>query len=235
MQMQQRMSQFPNPGGFTPAAPGAEMMHAGMGQPYNMNYPNMNQRGAMGAPTQQQFNQYMRQWQRKHRGGGAGAAAAPGTPGAGGTVTDPSGNPVDPNSAVHDADGNYIGIASDVYGHTVQDGSGTGTGTGAGGYSADFDPRTGMPSHGNLDSLASQMAARRKQLLGSGRGQQDVPYADMRTQRIAERNKFLKDRGSAIDANMQTLLSAQAAGTTLTPDQLSWLTRMQGKRGGGAA
>ena len=230
-QMQQRMSQFPNPGGFTPAAPGAAMMMAGAGTPYGMNYPGMNQRGnpmgGMGAPTQQQFNQYMRAYQNRRGSGRGGQGGQNGAPTPADTVTDPSGNVVDPNSAVHDADGNYIGIASDVYGHTVQQG---GSGTGGGAYSADFDPTAlGMPAHEKW---------RPRYNVAPGVRPPDIPdaqWAKMRAGQGKYNTGFKADRQSAITANMQTLLGAQAAGTTLTPTKLDWLTKMQGRKREGEA
>jgi len=221
MQMQQRMSQFPNPGGFTPAAPGAAMMMAGAGTPYGMNYPGMNQRGnpPQGNSWYGMNRSQMRAPPKRH--------PVTGQPVPADTVTDPSGNVVDPNSAVHDADGNYIGIASDVYGHTVQQG---GSGAGGGAYSADFDPTAlGMPAHEKWRQRYNVAPGVRPPDIA------DAQWAKMRAGQGKYNTGFKADRQSAITANMQTLLGAQAAGTTLTPTQLDWLTKMQGRKREGEA
>jgi hypothetical protein len=156
--------------------------------------------------------------------------------GAGAGAVDPvTGQPTTP--AVDPVTGEpIVGLASDTEGNVT----GAGGAGGVGAYSADFDPRTaGMPTRpgrGRLDNIADAMAARRKMLLGSGTGQQDQRYKDMAAQRQQLGNRFgnrmdqfRDERGTARDANMQTLLSAQSAGQTLTPEQLDWLTKMQGK------
>jgi hypothetical protein len=69
----------------------------------------------------------------------------------------------------------------------------------------------------------------------NAKGAPDDPVWNAMQQRQRKYNTgFKADRQSAISANMQTLLGAQAAGTTLTPSQLDWLTKMQGRDRGGA-
>jgi hypothetical protein len=159
----------PYPGGFAPAAPGAQMMQAGQATPYQMNYGSQARQplpmngGQM--PSQRQFNQYMQQWQQQHRRPGQ---PAPGTPAVTPPVTDPAtGNPVVTDPSAVDPN---IGHASDVYGHVVGDG------TDGGDPGVTPDPITGQPRKRH-SALAQQIAAlrgrieqRHQNILGKGYG-----------------------------------------------------------------
>jgi hypothetical protein len=181
----------PYQGGFTPAQPGAMPMMAGTGTPYQMNYGGQARQplpmnGGYGQPSQQMFNQYMRNYNRNRRPGQAAPPATPATPAATPPVTDPAtGAPVVADPAAVDPN---IGHASDVYGHVVGVGDGTGSTTDG----TTPDPITGAPRYKH-SALAQQIAAlhdlmaeRRQNTLGQGMGAIGGPgdprYAAMQQQ-----------------------------------------------------
>jgi hypothetical protein len=181
----------PYQGGFTPGAPGAQMMQAGQAVPFQMNggFPAGNFRGVNGmmGGNQRQGNSWygmnpsqMRPPPKRNpvSGNGAGDGIGNGTPAVTPPVTDPATGEavVDPN----------LGMASDVYGHVVGDGTGSTT------DGTTPDPITGAPRYKH-SALAQQIAAthdlmaeRRANTLGKGMGAVGGPgdprYAAMQQQ-----------------------------------------------------
>jgi len=168
-----------------------------------------------------------------------------GAPGAGGTTGAPAVDPVtgQPTTPAVDpvtgepVDTNGTGYATDVYGHysTGAGGDGTDAGAGASAYDPNMDPRTfGMPSSRAHDRGRQAMLQYKNQLLNSGTpGQGDPRMMAMQDRQRQINNRLGAGRDQARDANMQTLLAAQTAGTTLSPEQLAWLTKMQGRQNAG--
>jgi hypothetical protein len=196
------------------------------------NNPNFNQQGMQFLQGKAQDLRQYRHWLN-----GAGQpVSSPTDPATGAANTPVTTDPAtgQPLADAPAADGSGTGYATDVYGHYGTNPDGTPAATP---YSADFDPRTaGMPTGNRMQQmrgLHDQLKARNQALQGGGvRGQDDTRYGGIQGRLQAMRpqqNQYRADAKSARDANMQTLLAAQTAGTTLTPEQLDWLTKMQAK------
>jgi hypothetical protein len=232
-----QQQQAPYQGGFTPGAPGAQMMQAGQAVPFQMNGGN-GFNGAYGGQPQPMYGRQGNSWY----GMNPSQMRAPPKrhPVTGQPVTPPVTPPVDPATGLPPVDPvtgePVIGIATDVYGHYQgEDGAG---GAGAGAYDPNMNPATfGMPT-GNrrpqLQALHERLKARNMALQDSGqgvRGSEDQRYTNIQNRLQGLYPKQQQYRAQAKDqraANLQTLLAAQTAGTTLTPEQLAWVNKMQG-------